>query len=301
MVKKTDPAAQPIKKARFGESPNQDQNSATAPKGANTVAFVFGNASAIAAAPTSATASADHEEITPLRRVLVAAITLVLMFGLPGCGRQVTPEPASSNLAGKMVIRFRTNGAMDFTHFNYVIVFNTCNQGGEPYPNAFATTFTSYSYAFAVGPNFGGGQLVLPTLFQYILVTGSQNQLNPQPVTINPSTTQFIPNSNGSNTEFSLTFPRALLSNPLAAPNNGCPAAAAFSSTWFINFFTIDALSHVQDSLGIGAANDNTFSFSVDTTQSLQLPVNRPAGVNGLPSNPSAQIASSAGEVDNFP
>ena len=48
-----------------------------------------------------------------------------------------------------MVINFSVKGQLDFTNINYVIVFNTCGVGGEPYPNGCATTYTNYSYALA--------------------------------------------------------------------------------------------------------------------------------------------------------
>ncbi len=192
-----------------------------------------------------------------------------------------------------MLIKFRTKAAMDFNNFNYVIVFNTCSLGGEPYPNVFTTTFTNYSYAFAVGADFGGGA-VQPTLIQYILTPGTSNQLNPQTVQYNPATTQFTPNDNGSNNEFTLIFPIMQLSNPLNV-NPACPNGATQSSTWFINFFTIDKTSHIQDSLGVNGANDTTFTFSINTTAVSNNALFRPSGIP-LPSNQAAAI--DGGEID---
>ena len=188
-------------------------------------------------------------------------------------------------------------GTMDFVNYTYAIVFDTCAPGSEPYPNANNTTFTNYSYAFAVGGLYAGST-VTPALFQYILVSGSQTQLNPVRVaSLNPATTTLVPNDNGLNTEFTLTFPRMLLNNPLQV-TTPCPSPALPSTTWFINFFTIDSQDRIQDSLGQFAATDTSYSLSVDTTMNFQLQVVRPAGIVGLPSAPAAQIA--GGEVDNY-
>ncbi len=241
-----------------------------------------------------------------LRRAAFVVIA-IFALGLPvlGCGHQVTPERIDTNLAGKMVVRFRTNGPNDFTNLNYVVVLNTCGVGGEPYPNAYTTNSANYSYAFAAGANFGGPQIVLPVLLQYVFTTG---RLNPQQVVLSPSTTQFIPDDDGTGTEFQLIFTRAQLNNPLAVaspcPNGVQPTPMPTtppqfnSPTWYINFFTIDSSNHVQDSLGIGGANDTTFSLPVDTTMQFSDALQRPAG-SILPSNPSAQIA--GGEIDNYP
>jgi len=291
------PATQPTKKARFGESPNHAQKSAAAPIGASTATFSLGKARAIAAAPAQATAKATHEEIMPLRRVSSIVLMVALLFTLPACGRQITPSPVTSNLDGDMVIHFRTNGSMDFVNYTYAIVFDTCAPGSEPYPNANNTTYTSYSFAWAIGGLYAGSTIT-PALFQYILVSGSQTQLNPVRVTsLNPSTTTLVLNDNGSNTEFNLTFPLTLLENPLqqATP---CPVPEAFTTSWYINFFTIDSSDRIQDSLGQFANTDTSYQLLINTTVAQQTQVVRPAGIVGLPSNPAAQIE--GGEIDVY-
>ncbi|MBC5811076.1 MAG: hypothetical protein GIW95_09560 [Candidatus Eremiobacteraeota bacterium] len=241
-----------------------------------------------------ATASAVHEECLPLRRAAIVLI-LVAALGMADCGRQVTPDPTSfTNLSGKMVIRFRTKGPMDFNNFNYVMVFNTCGVGGEPYPNAFNTTFTNYSYAFAIGATYG---IAGAALFQYVLAPGSSNQLNPLPVSNGAGTTQLVLNDNNANNEFQLTFARGLLNNPLNQKVCQNTPAGTPTNLWYINFFTLDKNGIVQDSLGVGGPNDNSFSFNIDVTTNSQNPLFRPAGP-ALPSNPAAQI--DGGEIDTF-
>ena len=256
------------------------------------------------------------------------AITLVV-----ACGRQVTPDPSlkNTNLAGRMVIRFRTSGPMDFTKYTYAIVIDTCG-GGTPYPNAFATTFNNYSFSFLVGGIYGTAG---PALFQYIITPGTSNSLNPQQVPLGASTTQFVTNSDQQNNEFQLTFVRQQLANPLQvaqpcpniAPTSGASAAPTATATtgaspvpsatavatvppsaqpttaaqrfWYFNFFTIDNTSKmVVDSLGVGGATDTSFNgigIAVDATQNY--PIFRQAG-STLPSDPAAQIG--GGEIDNF-
>jgi hypothetical protein len=116
-------------------------------------------------------------------------------------------------------------------------------------------------------------------------------------VAIQPSTTQLVLNDNGLNTEFSLTFPRSQIQNPLAQPNNGCVSGTTQSTTWLINFFTIDTTSHVLDSLGLGGSSDTSYSAAYDTTTFFQTSVNRAPG-SVLPSTPAAQI--DGGEIDNY-
>jgi len=226
------------------------------------------------------------------RRVLSTVFILALAtLYLPACGHQVTPERLNTILAGDMVIRFRAKGTMDFANVKYAIVFDTCAPGSEPYPNAYATGYTNYSYAFVIG---GSSVIALPTLYQYILTSGS---VNPISVAIQPSTTQLQVNDNGLGTEFSLTFPRSLLANPLAQPNSGCTTGTAITTTWFVNFFTVDPTNRVLDSLGLGGSNDSSFTLPLDTTGAFQKALTRQPG-STLPTAPAAQI--DGGEIDNY-
>jgi hypothetical protein len=271
-----------------------------------------------------------------LRRAVV--VTFMLAIGLAACGRQVTPSPTFSNLDGRMVIQFYTNGTMDFNDYNYVVVFNTCGTGGEPYPNAYATTFLNYSYAFAVGATYGGFTTV-PTLFQYLVTAGASSALNPTRVPIGASTVSAIYPLNGQTNQFQITFQRAQLNNPLDVTDpcpSGTPAPTASPSpsptsaptptpvisptagpsatptaipspsptpnynvnVWYINFFTIDRSNVVQDSLGVGGASDTTYYFTIDTTKSSQNAITRPSG-STFASNPAAAIA--GGQINNYP
>lgn len=233
------------------------------------------------------------------------ALGIAAAVSLAGCGRQITPEPTTTDLAGKMVIRFTTAGPMDLSNFNYQIVFDTCG-GGTPYPNVALTTYKDYSYSFYVGPglyNFGPTGTAQPNLVQYILRT---NNLNPHLVPLDPSTTQLTPNYGGSPNEFELIFARSQLENPLqitpvcpSTPAN--PDASGQSTTWKLNFFTSQAgNTPVLDSLGSGGPSDVTYNgLVIDTTQNSPNLVVKQTDISGPPSNQAAQIV--GGEVDNYP
>jgi hypothetical protein len=266
-----------------------------------------------------------------LRRFASAGSMLAFALAavLVACGHQVTPSPNlnNDNLSGRMVIRFRTQQTMDFTNYNYVIVFNTCGVGGEPYPNAYATTFLNYSSAFVFGASTGAAA-AYPLLYQYVVTSGAiPTQIS---VPLGASTTQLVLNDNGQGNEFQLTFTRNQLDNPLQVSNpcpNGTPApgvsaspSAAPSATasaspspgatstpttipssvtefWNINFFTIDRTGKVQDSLGTGGATDNSYVLTVDTFATGTYVLTRPAGSN-FPSAGAAAIA--GGEIDTY-
>ena len=155
-----------------------------------------------------------------LRRIALASFALGIAF-VVACGHQVTPEPNNSDLSGKVVVRFRTNGPINLTNYTYAIVINTCGSGPPytPYPNVLGTTNANYSFAFLLGGQYG---LTFPALEQFVLANNSSSQLNPQPVALSQSLNNLVLNSNGSPNEFTLTFTRAELDNPVGA-SQPCP------------------------------------------------------------------------------
>ncbi len=244
------------------------------------------------------------------------------------CGHQVTPDPSSAsqqaNLGGKILLRFRTLGAMDFSNYTYVVVFNTnpssSNSTNVPYANAWLTgTYNNFSYAFAVGAQYGG-LTALPALLQYYLPAGATN-LRANLVAPSPSLTSFQPNDNGQGTEFTLIFDRMQLNlpspytpspspsptpspTPTATPTNApsmsptpVPTATpVYGPIWYYNFFTLDRSGNPVDALGLGV-NDNTFAGGpFDITTQFQLAIFRPAGYPQV--NAAAQIV--GGEIDNY-
>ena len=255
-----------------------------------------------------------------LRRAALVTFASAVIFAA-ACGHQVTPSPSANgqgnNLAGSMLIRFRTVGQMNFTKYDYAIVINTCG-GNTPYPNVYATTFLNYIFSFDIGVTRFGAATAFPVLVQYILRPGTSNQLNPQNVPISPSETTLTLNSNGQNNEFTLTFPRALLADPLGPSAFPCSSSPLQPTTppttpsspnaqpttqaqsrWAFNFLTINtATQQVQDSLGLGGPTDTSYNSAViDTTTTNAQPVNKQADIAGPPADTAAQLA--GGEIDN--
>ncbi len=245
---------------------------------------------------------------------------------LAACGRQVTGLNGSGTTnsipSGQMLIRFRTLAPLDLTANRYVIVFNTIGNGQQPYANGFITGLTNYSFTFVVGAT--GGVAQFPLLNEYYFPPGSQ-QAQSFSVPINSQQVQFNPNSNGSGTEFTLTFQRTALlcapvpnpaaspsatpsatptpaptgtgATPAPSPTPACATLGGRSSTWNINFITTDANSLPIDALGASGKDDVSFQLQVDTTTSFDKQIQR---ATQLQINPqSAQIA--GGEIINSP
>jgi hypothetical protein len=244
-----------------------------------------------------------------LRRIALASFASAVAF-VVACGHEVTPIPmGEGNLAGKVVVTFRTNGPMDFTNDTYAIVIDTCGEG-TPHPNVYGGSFNGYSYAFLIGGTSGQS---LPLLEQFILDSDQQNALNPQIIGANPNFETFTPNYEGQLNQFQLIFARAQLDNPdrIAQP---CPNIASSSGPgaspssmpttaaqvdWYVNFFTLDTAAHtVLDSLGEYGVSDTIYpSPVVDTQITRTYPVFKTPGGTGGPTT-ATQIE--GGEIDNY-
>jgi hypothetical protein len=250
-------------------------------------------------------------------RWLGLAVLVVAMI-LAACGRQVTglnAPNAGSIQSGHMLIRFRVAGQLDFTDYQYVIVFNTTGNQVEPYPQAFDTGFLNYSFAFVVGGNYFTSQ---PLLYQYYLAPGTTSGIQTFRITIPPQLINYVPNSGGNPTgggEFTIDFDRSLLygvnpsgsPTPVASttPKPGATATAvpttaatlnpnvqpttAAQAVWAINFITTDPNGFPIDSMGIGGPTDTTFSYTVNTTQSLDNTITKATGTSTVNSS-SAQL-----------
>lgn len=246
---------------------------------------------------------------------------VVVAIVLAACGRQVTglnAEGSGSIQPGHMLIRFRVSGPLDFTNVQYLMVFNTTGNRVEPYPQANLTGYLNYSFALVVGGNQFSSQ---PLLFQYYLAPGTTSGIQLFRITIPPQLINYVPNSGGNPTgggEFTITFDRALLYgvNPAGTPTPAAattPAATPVGQTptptpttlatlnpnvqpttaaqhvWAINFITTDPTGVPIDSMGIGGPTDATFSYTVDTTQSVDNTITKAVGTSTV-QNLSAQL-----------
>jgi hypothetical protein len=253
-----------------------------------------------------------------LRRASLALFTLALGFAI-ACGRQVTPSPTSNNnLAGTIQILFQVAGPLDFTNFNYWIVFNTSGQGGVPYaPSIPQGNYKNFSYAFLIGASSNATGTLLPILLQFYSIPGVTG-IRTQQFNVNPSLTSLNPNFDGAGTQFQLVFTRSQLAlppptsptntpvkpssspTPSPTPTGSAPpssppspvssATVPAQSTWFCNLFVTDANNHVLDALGLGPTDQSFTACTVNVNSSAQIVYNQPPE-QSRPPNPSSQLA----------
>ena len=241
-------------------------------------------------------------------RKLAFGFVLVTAFIVAACGRQVTPNPpglgAGGALPGYMIVRFDVNGAFNFSNYGYWVVFNTTGNGLTPLTNAQQTNWAAYSDATlaggAGGATFAGaGQFVknpnpaIPPAFVHLITT--------------PQTFQYIPNNNGTNTEFQVTFLRSIFvpinATPTPKPSPSSTPPPPFSHIWLFNAFTTQANAQNQllfvDSMGSGGPTDTTFvSPQLDINTCFDQVFYKQQDINP-PSDPAAQIVSI--EIANNP
>lgn len=212
----------------------------------------------------------------------------------------MTPNPpglgAGGALPGYMSIKFDAAGIFNFSSYGYWVVFNTSGNGFTPLTNAQQTNWAAYSTATLAG---GGGGATFAGAGQFVK---NSNPAIP-PVFIHLGTTpqnfQYIPNSNGTGTEFQITFQRAIFI-PINSPS---PSPPPLSHIWLFNAFTTQASFQNQllfiDSMGSGGATDTTFvSPQLDIDTCFDQTFYKQQDINP-PSDPAAQIVSI--EIANNP
>lgn len=203
---------------------------------------------------------------------------------------------------GNLYIRFRTQGALNFSQFLYVVAFNTNGNGQYP----LATSISSYlnwSFELIFGNSAGGATYSLQQIYQ------NAGNYSVVPLTIPPQyVTLFNPDSDGTNNEFTFTFNRALITpfiTPSPGPTLGPTAPPTIvpgvSTLWAMNFFTTDLNGNPEDSIGINGSTDTapqccTVTTTLASDQTFNKPIPPPVQAAG---GPSAQII--AIEVANEP
>jgi hypothetical protein len=185
------------------------------------------------------------------------------------CGRQVTPNPPGLGAGGAnpgfMVVKFDVAAPFDFSTYQYWVVFNTSGNGLSPDTNPQRNNWAAYSDAIEVG---GTGGATFANAIQFI-----KNPLSPQvpPVFQNlragPTQVQYVANSNGTGTEFTVTFQRGIFKN-LATPTPGpgpTPTGSPppYAKAWTFNAFVTQANTQGQlifaNSMGVGGQTDTTW------------------------------------------
>jgi hypothetical protein len=231
-----------------------------------------------------------------------AVLALTMACLVAACGRQVTPNPLGAGpgglAPGYMSVKFDVAANFEFSQYRYFIIFNTSGNGLTPLTNPQQNNWKAYSYAIEVG-GVGGGTFA--GAYEYVrsaCCPRSTPYYQYLPTT--PSQLQYIPNSNGTGTEFTVIFQPRIF--------NGIPFAGVspppLNPNWLINAFTAmpntNAVLQPLDSLGVGGGGDTTY-------QSPTYNIYQKGGFDQVvyaldgnpPSDPAAQIVSI--EVANNP
>lgn len=183
------------------------------------------------------------------------------------CGRQVTPNPpglgAGGAPPGYMTIKFDVAEPFDFTTYSYWIVFNTTGNGLSPDTQPARNNYGGFSDAIEVG---GNGGATFATAWQFIhsptnpgAIPALQNLL-PGPLL------QYVPDSNGTGTEFTVTFQRAIFKTR-ATPTPGPGATGSpppYNTNWTFNAFVVQGSPQTgqlqfANSMGVGGPSDTTW------------------------------------------
>ena len=185
------------------------------------------------------------------------------------CGRQVTPNPPGLGAGGAnpgfMVVKFDVAAPFDFSTYQYWVIFNTSGNGLSPDTNPTRNNWAAFSDGILVGASPAG---LYAQPYQFI-----KNPTNPavpptaQRLGVTPSQLQFLANSNGSGTEFTVTVQRAIFrtsATPTPGPTptpTGSPQP--YSKVWTFNAFVTQANTQNQwifvNSMGIGGPTDTTW------------------------------------------
>ena len=155
-------------------------------------------------------------------RLLACFLALLLA----ACGGTAANPPAAGAFGpspGYMLIAFDVAAPVNFAKYRYEIVFNTSGNGLTPEAptNSVESDFASYSYTLEAG---GGGVGTLG-VYHYLTPAGCPAcfPFYVQLLTT-PSQLQYVPDSNGAGTEFTILLQRSIFTG--AAP------------TWLFNAFT---------------------------------------------------------------
>lgn len=228
--------------------------------------------------------------------VWLAALSAVLA----ACGRQVTPNPPNLGAGGAnpgfMTVKFDVAAPFNFTNYQYWIVFNTSGNGLSPLTNPTQNNWAAFSDGVVVGGINGGTSAQAA---QWRKSTGVVGPPFLQFLGTSPQQLQYLANSNGSGTEFTITVSRSIFRNPTPSPAPGQtpgPSPTPYAKAWLFNAFVTQANQQGQmvfvDSMGIGGGTDTTWVSPVlPICTNFDNPYFKNADLNP-PSDPAAQIVS---------
>jgi hypothetical protein len=172
-------------------------------------------------------------------RFFVASL-IALTFA--GCGGTASSPPSSNSYGlspGYMNIAVEVAAPLDFSKYQYRIVFNTSGNGQTPEANVEAGNWGAASYALLVSSSKGAP---VASAYEY---RRSPNCRTCTPAYIQLGTTpaqiSLVAGGSGAKTEFTILFQRSIFASPASAPAG---------STWLFNAFTAPANGAVIDSMG---------------------------------------------------
>jgi hypothetical protein len=168
------------------------------------------------------------------------------------CGRQITPDPPNLGAGGAppgfMSITFDVAGQMNFSNYQYWVVFNTTGTNGQT-PSTFPSNNNWAGFAFAIEVGGAAGSGTSANAYEFQKNSNSHIPPNLGPLGTTPALMQYNPDSNGTGTEFTVIFSRSIFRGDLATP-------APVGQIWLFNAFTTQANTQGQwqcmDSMGNG-------------------------------------------------
>jgi hypothetical protein len=222
---------------------------------------------------------------------------VVTAFIVAACGRQVTPNPpgfgAGGAAPGFMSVKFDVASQFNFTNYQYWVVFDTT--GDQKTPSTFPQRdgWNGYWGAVEVG---GGVGTTFAKAFQFVRTPPNRTPALIQLITT-PQQFQYIANSNGSGTEFSILVQRSIFIS--ISPG---PSPTPLPLNWTYNAFTTQGNFLNQptfvDSMGVGGPVDPQYVSPVlNTAQCFDQTFTSLYG--GQTIDPAAQI--STVEIANNP
>lgn len=237
-----------------------------------------------------------------------------MAFIVAACGRQVTPNPPGLGAGGAppgfMSITFDVAGQLNFSSYDYWLVFNTDGTNGQtPSTQPQFNNWAGYSFAIEVGGTAGAGTYA--NAYQFVKNSNPAIPPYAQVLGTTPTLLQYNPNSNGGGTEFTVIFSRSIFRGIFVSPTpsptptpkttptpkssgspSPTPSPTAAPLIWRFNAFTTQASQGnwvFLDSLGTGGPTNPQFvSPAINVATSFDNPYY--ATYSGVQMDPAAQI-----------
>jgi hypothetical protein len=194
-------------------------------------------------------------------RLVCAALFLSLLAACGGSQETPPLSQASDVAPGYLRVTVHVAGKLDFTKYQYVLVFNTSGNGLTPEAGE-KPNWNAYSAAldFAQAKGTSWVQVV-----QYLKGQDPHAPPIQERLAVTPSELQFAPNSDGEGTAFAVTFERSIF-----AANS-----VSIASRWRFNAFVF-ARGTVVDTMGRCDSCFKSPALPVNAAFDLSVPAQKP-------------------------